>query len=148
MNVPRTLACACVVSLLLPILGGCNASGSSGPATYTTPPAETYTAHTFDLAPDESSEVSKIEGAQVSAGLFAATGAQPMLGRTTAPADFFVGSVRPVAILSHDLWTRRFGADPTILGRTILLDGRPAAVVGIMPKGFSVPPGASVWTTR
>jgi hypothetical protein len=148
MSVPRKLVRVCLVPLLLPILAGCNASGSSGPTTYTTPPAETYTAHTFDLAPDESSEVSKTEGAQVSAGFFGATGAQTMLGRTTTPADFVVGSVRPIAILSHDLWTRRFGADPTIIGRTILLDGRPAAVVGVMPKGFSVPPGASVWTTR
>ena len=137
----------CLISLLLPIAAGCS-TGSSGPTTYTTPPADTYSVHTFDLATDATSETSKIDGAQISSGFFGATGAQPMLGRTTTPADFVVGSVRPIAILSHDLWAQRFGSDQTILSRSIMLDGRLTVIVGVMPAGFSVPSGASVWTPR
>jgi hypothetical protein len=136
----------CLISLLL-IAGGCSGSGS-GPATYTTPPAATYSLHTFDFATDDTADTAKIDGAQVSAGFFGATGAQPMLGRTTTPADFVVGSVRPIAILSYDLWAQRFGSDQTILSRSIMLDGKLTVIVGVMPKGFSVPSGALVWTPR
>jgi hypothetical protein len=44
-----------------------------------------------------------------------------------------------VAVLSYDLWETRFGADRSIVGRTITLDRRPYTVVGVMPPGFSFP---------
>ena len=46
---------------------------------------------------------------------------------------------RAVAVLSHGLWTRRFGRDPGIVGRTIMLDGQPREVVGVMPPAFAFP---------
>ena len=48
-------------------------------------------------------------------------------------------------VLSHALWTRRFGADPNLVGRTIRLNGEPHEVVGVMRPGPSVPYGAEVW---
>ena len=148
MRLSRASIRVCLVSALLPMAAGCSAPGTPARTTYVTPPPETYTLHTFDLAVDDTAAAAKVDGAEVAGGFFGLAGATPMLGRTTTPADFVVGSVRPIVILSQDVWAQRFGSDPTIIGRTIMLDGKPTVVVGIMPKGFSVPPGALVWTPR
>ena len=58
-------------------------------------------------------------------------GVQPLLGR------LFTGKEDRVAILTHGLWSQRFGADRSILGRTITLDGQPYTVIGVMPPGFT-----------
>src|SRR4029450_1202745 len=51
-----------------------------------------------------------------------------------------------VAVLGHRLWTRRFGGDPNLVGRTIQLNREPYEVVGIAPPDFSFPEGVEVWT--
>ena len=52
----------------------------------------------------------------------------------------------PVARLGHDAWQLMFGGDRHVLGRTIPLDGKPVAVVGVLPRGFVGPMGsADVW---
>ncbi len=62
----------------------------------------------------------------------------PALGRPFAAADAEEGAA-PVAILTHASWASRFGGDPTVLGRTIELDGTPTEIVGVMPAGFAFP---------
>jgi putative ABC transport system permease protein len=71
--------------------------------------------------------------------------ARPQLGRFFLPAEQGSGAA-PVVILSDGLWRRRFGANPQIVGRTVLLDGRSCTVVGVMPAGFKIafPEGSSV----
>jgi putative ABC transport system permease protein len=62
---------------------------------------------------------------------------RPVLGRHFEPAE--EGPGKPaLAILSHDLWRRRFGADPAIVGRSIQVDGRAVEVRGVLPEGFRV----------
>ena len=56
-------------------------------------------------------------------------GVQPMLGRTFGADEDQEGRY-DVVVLGHDLWTRRFGANPAVVGRKIVLDGRPYEVVG------------------
>jgi putative ABC transport system permease protein len=81
----------------------------------------------------------------VSAGLFETLGATPVLGRTFVGAD--EQEERPlVAAISHGLWQRRFGSDPAVVGRTLVLDGHPATIVGVMQAGFDFPGGVEVWT--
>ncbi|MCK5652395.1 MAG: ABC transporter permease, partial [Gemmatimonadetes bacterium] len=85
----------------------------------------------------------------VSSSLFSVLGVQPMMGRVfldeeRAPPGVYRWT--DVAILSHSIWQRRFGADPDILGKQITLDGGPATVVGVMPPGFDLPP-SSYWGT-
>jgi putative ABC transport system permease protein len=63
---------------------------------------------------------------------------QPMIGRTFTSADEVDGSHR-VAILSHGFWLREFGGSRDVVGSTIVLDGQPWEVVGVMPRGFSYP---------
>jgi putative ABC transport system permease protein len=77
-------------------------------------------------------------GVRVSPTLFAVLRVDPMLGR-----PFLADEGRPgqtdVVVLSYGLWQRHFGADPTVIGRSIPLDGRNHLVVGVMPPGFDYP---------
>jgi putative ABC transport system permease protein len=61
------------------------------------------------------------------------------------PADAAPGAA-PVAILSDTVWRTRFGADPSAVGGSIRLDGRPHTIVGVMPSGFGFPVRARIWT--
>ncbi|HET8947386.1 MAG TPA: ABC transporter permease, partial [Candidatus Polarisedimenticolia bacterium] len=79
---------------------------------------------------------------RVSPDLFPLLGAAPAVGRPFSDSDDQAG-VR-VVLLGEALWRRAFGADPSIVGRTIALDREPYEVVGVMPQGFVFPPRGSV----
>jgi len=80
----------------------------------------------------------RIVGARVSARLFPMLRAQPRLGRALREDDERPGH-DDVAVLGYGLWQRRFGGDPAIVGRTVVLDLKPHTVVGVMPAGFEFP---------
>jgi len=80
----------------------------------------------------------------VSASLFSTLGVAPALGRSFVDADELRGTA-DVGVLSYGFWTRRFGADPSVVGRTINLDGQPLEVLGVMPRGFDYPAGTDLW---
>jgi putative ABC transport system permease protein len=85
-------------------------------------------------------------GWQFSGNLFGLLGASPLLGRTLLPDDAQAGR-DDVAVISEELWRRRFGGDTGIVGRTIPLDGRHYTIVGVMPREFAHPAGRTdVWT--
>ena len=71
----------------------------------------------------------------VSEGFFQALGVTAAHGRTFLPEEFTRGN-RPVVVLTDGLWTRRFGADPDLVGRNLRLDGQPYTVVGVLPPSF------------
>ena len=75
-----------------------------------------------------------IRGARVSAHYFDIFGVKPALGRTFLPGEDQPGNDR-VVLLSHVLWENRFGSDPAMLERDIVLDGEPHTIVGVLPKG-------------
>ncbi len=75
---------------------------------------------------------------RVSGNMFGLLGVPAALGRTFSDADLAQGNDRLV-VLSHGLWARRFGADPTLVGRSISLNGNEHLVVGIMPADFEFP---------
>jgi putative ABC transport system permease protein len=75
-----------------------------------------------------------IRAARVSAHYFDIFGAKPSLGRTFRPGDDQPGNDR-VVLLSHVLWENRFGSDPAMVGRNILLNGEANTVIGILEKG-------------
>jgi putative ABC transport system permease protein len=72
------------------------------------------------------------------ANLFSVLRLTPLLGRTFT-ADDEGASATPVVVLSRTLWVRRFGADPGIVGRDILLDGAKHTVIGVVPPAFNYP---------
>jgi putative ABC transport system permease protein len=71
---------------------------------------------------------------RVSAGYFDVFGIKPVLGRTFAPDEGQPGK-EAVVVLSHRTWTAQFGADAGIIGKSIILDGKPFTVIGVMPEG-------------
>ena len=80
----------------------------------------------------------RLLSAWISSSLFSTLGVQPALGRLfAADEDLYHGA--HLAILSHGLWRRRFGADPAVLGRKILLNEEPYEVIGVVSPGFELP---------
>jgi len=83
----------------------------------------------------ESGAPERVTGGQVSADFFRVFHTAPRLGRTFAPEESQPGHER-VVVLGDGLWRRRFGADPSVLGRDIQLSGTRFTVIGVMPAGF------------
>ena len=77
-----------------------------------------------------------IFGSVVTVNYFTVLGAVPAVGRLFGAGDSDQPGASPVAVLSHGLWTRRFDKDPTIVGRTLRLNGHPFTVVGVAAEGF------------
>ncbi len=72
----------------------------------------------------------------VSGNLFGVFGIQPALGRLITPNDDLKPGAHPVAVLSHYYWTRRFGRDPNVLGKTFRMGNDRYEIVGVAPNGF------------
>ena len=102
-----------------------------------------YSTRGFNVSGDASAE--RLDGAEVTATLFPALGVTPILGRTFTASDEQPDRER--VIVSHDVWQRQFGGHPSIVGRIVNIDSRPAEVVGVMPAGFHFPgPSTDIWT--
>ena len=80
-------------------------------------------------------EPQKVEARRVTASFFDVLGVPPALGRALEPADDRPGAPH-VAVISHGLWQRRFGGDPGVVGRDVLMNGDKYTVVGVMPRDF------------
>jgi hypothetical protein len=78
----------------------------------------------------------------VSPNFFAALGVRAAIGRVLMPEDS--SEAVPVAVLSHSFWKRRFSGDPTVVGRSLTLNGYAFAIAGVLPENFN---GLSVETT-
>ncbi len=82
---------------------------------------------------------------QLTANAFALLGVKPILGRDFLASDQEPGAA-PVVILRNDLWRNRFAGRPNIIGSTIMLNGVPTVVIGVMPADFSFPEDQMLWT--
>src|SRR5689334_3489663 len=80
----------------------------------------------------------RLNGARFSASAFRALAVRPQLGRFFTPDEDTVGFGDGVVVISDRLWRTRFGADPGVINRTLVLDGAPSVIVGVMPPGFGV----------
>jgi hypothetical protein len=78
----------------------------------------------------------RVFGQFVTTNFFTVLGARAAAGRLFSPADSEQPGASPIVVLSDAFWRRRFGADPTVLTRTISLNGRSVDVVGVAPEGF------------
>jgi putative ABC transport system permease protein len=94
-----------------------------------------WTPRTFELSGDRESE--RVQAARATSTLFDVLGVRPARGRTFTAAEDRNGIA--VCVISDGLWQRWFGADPSVLGRTIRLDRQPYRVLGVMPRGFAFP---------
>jgi predicted permease len=82
-----------------------------------------------ELAGDSKPE--RIEGADITEDSFPTLGIAPRLGRTFISSDMQSGS--RVVVISYALWRERFAADPAVIGKSLLIDGQPSAIIGVMP---------------
>ena len=78
----------------------------------------------------------QVRGELVSGNYFKVLGAQPWVGRLITEADEEEGMASPVAVISYGFWKRRFGMDPSIVGRTIVLNGYRFKVIGVTDPRF------------
>ncbi|MCI0351055.1 MAG: ABC transporter permease [Acidobacteriales bacterium] len=81
-------------------------------------------------------ESERIRGGLVTGNYFSVLGVQAKLGRVLLPEDDQTLGAHPVAVLSHDLWQRRFGGDQSVIGKTVSLNGYTFTLVGVAPEGF------------
>lgn len=80
----------------------------------------------------------RLRGLAASADFFPALGVQPALGRVFTPEEHETGADR-VVVLSDRFWMKRFGGDPSVIGRSLRMDGLDVKVIGVMPPGSDHP---------
>ncbi|HKU60792.1 MAG TPA: ABC transporter permease [Gemmatimonadales bacterium] len=95
-----------------------------------------------NLKGDEGAE--RLVTAYVTEDFFRVLRSPATVGRTLQPDDFRTGG-QGVVVLSHRLWLRRFGGDPSVVGRTLRLDRGTPVVVGVMPADYAFPPWAELF---
>jgi predicted permease len=84
----------------------------------------------------------RVSAARATPNFFEVLGVRPQAGRFFLPAD---GAGQGVVVISDALWRRRFGADADVLGQSMVLDGQPHILVGILPAGLDLPTPSDVW---
>ncbi|HEY1264303.1 MAG TPA: ABC transporter permease [Terriglobales bacterium] len=105
-----------------------------------------YSRNTVTLAGKDGAE--QIPAAVATSGLFETLGVRPILGRTFNSADD-QAQENVAVLLSYGAWQRRFAGDPSVLGKTLVIDGEPAEIAGVLPREFEFAPGrsADLWVS-
>src|SRR5262245_9582946 len=85
----------------------------------------------------------RVNAIETSANFFSVLSIQPIIGQGFPKEPFF--SRENVAVISHRLWRERFDSDPSIVGKSVALNGPLFTVVGVMPPGFQYPNDTDVW---
>ena len=101
-----------------------------------------YDSDSLALTGEGAAEV--VRSGEVTGGFFTILGTPPLYGRTITTQDDPMEG-RDVVVLGHDIWTRRFGSNPRIVGQTIQADGIPREVIGVMPPGVEFPLRSELW---
>jgi putative ABC transport system permease protein len=93
---------------------------------------------TFEVSVDNGGEPERLAASSVTTNLFSVLGVEPVIGRTFTEQEG-LDAGNQVALISHDLWQRRFGGDPAVVGQAIDSNGAPLTIIGVMPVGFRLP---------
>lgn len=91
----------------------------------------------------DSGDTLRVSASYVESGVFDVMSVAPLLGRVITPEENIAGRDR-VAVLSHSLWLRQFGADPGVIGREVQLNGASSTIIGVMPESFRFPPRSPI----
>jgi len=97
-----------------------------------------YLTRSFVVSSDGSA-AERIRGGSVTPDLFPLLGIEPAIGRQFRMDEAAAPGLESVVMLTHGLWQRRYGADPAIIGRAIVVNDRERVVVGVLPPGFRFP---------
>jgi predicted permease len=90
-----------------------------------------------------SGEPDSLAGIRTTANLFSVLGIRPLIGRTLTPADD-AADAPPMVVFADSVWRSRFGGDPGLIGRTVVLNGLAHTVVGVVPDDFRFPNALTV----
>ncbi|MGA8731867.1 MAG: ABC transporter permease [Terracidiphilus sp.] len=82
--------------------------------------------------------------AHATAGVFSMFHTNAVLGRGFVPADELAGA-DPVVVLAYGVWQERYSRSPNVIGQKVRVNGLPATIIGVMPKGFRFPTGVDLW---
>jgi len=93
---------------------------------------------------EEGGAPERLRGTYVTAETFRVLRTAPILGRDFLATDDRPGAP-PVVIIGYGVWQQRFGADPSIVGRTVRVNDVPSTVIGVMPRGFKYPFLSDIW---
>jgi len=93
---------------------------------------------------DEQLATDQFAGTFISHNGFSLLGERPVLGRDFVADDDRLGAAA-VVIIGHRVWTDRYGADPSVIGRAVRANGQPATIIGVMREGFMFPVDSQVW---
>src|SRR5947207_789242 len=94
-----------------------------------------FTERRFNLS--DVGEPERLDGRRVSANIFDLLGVKPIIGRTFVPDENKPGT--KVVLLNESLWKRRFGGDPSVIGRTVTLNNESYTVIGVLPRSVQLP---------
>jgi putative ABC transport system permease protein len=106
--------------------------------------------HNSDFIMTGRGESTRLQAAVVNADLFPLLGVAPAVGRGFLPDEDKPGESGRVVILSQELFQKRFNADPNVINQSMVLDGKPYTIVGVMPNAFQFPiqnEPVELWTT-
>jgi putative ABC transport system permease protein len=92
----------------------------------------------YDASFTGGQEPELVRAGSATPNLFEVTRTPALIGRTFTPADTAGGS-SDVIVINHGLWQRRFGSDPSVIGRAVQVNGRARTVIGVMPASFKLP---------
>jgi putative ABC transport system permease protein len=87
----------------------------------------------------------RLAGQRFKASVFQVLGVRPQIGRGFVAGEDRVGGFVPLALISHRLWQTRFGGDPAVVNKTMVLDNADTTIVGVMPETFSLFDEADFW---
>jgi predicted permease len=104
-----------------------------------------FSTGTVNLAGTEGPE--RYDGALVSANLFDALQIRPILGTSFRPGDDEAGAPLTV-VLGYDAWATRYDSDPRVAGKSVVVNGEPATILGVMAKGFQFPHDQELWVAQ
>ena len=99
---------------------------------------EAYLLRSFVLSGDVSS-AERVQGGSVTPGLFPMLGVDPIMGRHFREDEAAPPGLESVVMITHGLWQRRYGSDPAIVGKTIMVNDRARTVIGVLPPRFKFP---------
>lgn len=102
----------------------------------------TYQAGTYSLV--GAGDPEQVPGARITQGLFEVLGVSPQLGRTIN-AEEDRPETNNAVLISHNLWERRFASAENAVGQSLIVNGLPRTIVGVMPSGFKFPDTAELW---
>jgi predicted permease len=113
--------------------------------------AQATTLESFEATEDEAGILSESGNppqqyrlVRATSGIFSMVQTKALLGRAFLPSDDHSGAA-PILVLGYNVWQERYGGVPGVIGRQVRVNGQPATIVGVMPKGFRFPNNIDLW---